>query len=241
MPKKLIFKMTKRNLSLARCLPNGITDKFRTPCHGINFTEETITELIKEKLPKMLSAMGEAWADIPSGYVTGLAPLSQGGPIDECKKEGVWSAERQAAHGGPIPFLSGASESRGIPETWPYAVGGNTAPKEIDDKNGKEKFDWAFLQFESECQTRFGYSQNGRHAADTQGRAERACGQPVAKAVRDSDGNGFNWNHWLLYQPVAGNQSSWDDWHFEQKQKASFEKQRENKAKKREAAQGKVK
>jgi len=122
----------------------------------MKFTTENITELINHKLPEMLSAMGAAWADIPSGYVTGLAPTSKGGPIDECKTEGVWSTERQAAHGGPIPFLSGANASRGIPETWPYAVGGNSAPNELNENDGKEKFNWALLQFESKCQTRFG-------------------------------------------------------------------------------------
>ena len=41
--------MTKRNLNLAGCLPNGITDNFRTPCHGIKFSKEVVTELIQTK------------------------------------------------------------------------------------------------------------------------------------------------------------------------------------------------
>ena len=95
-----------------------------------------------------------------------------------------------------------------------------------------------------------------RHAADTHGRAGRACFQPEAKEDRYSNGSDFNWTHWLLDQsvegyaadtqgragrayspaPYAGNQtdskfgSSWTDWHFEQSQKESFEKKGEAQA-----------
>ena len=139
--------MTKRYLSLAGCLPNGITDNFRTPCHGINFTKEVVTELINDKLPEMLSAMGAAWADIPLGYVSGLVPTHKGGPIDNCRINGTWSAERQAAHGGPIPFLSGACASRGLPEKWPYGSGSDVAPHFAGRPYG-EHFNWAQLQFD---------------------------------------------------------------------------------------------
>ena len=105
--------MMKRTLNLARLLPNGITEDFLTPCFGMTFSKEIVTELIKDKLPDMLSSMGAAWADIPSGQVSGLAPTHRGGPIDNCIIDGTWSAARQAAHGGPIPFLSGAYASRG--------------------------------------------------------------------------------------------------------------------------------
>ena len=54
------------------------------------------------------------------GHLNGLAPTNQGGPFDRCVIDGSWSPEHQAAHGGPIPFTTGAPASRGIAETWPY-------------------------------------------------------------------------------------------------------------------------
>ena len=54
------------------------------------------------------------------GQVSGLAPTGQRGPFGKCIINGSRSAEQQALHGGPIPMLSGAHGSRGIPEVWPY-------------------------------------------------------------------------------------------------------------------------
>ena len=112
--------MTRQCLSLARCLPKGITHEFNTPCAKDNFSKSRIQELFQNKLPTMISSMGASWAEIHSGQVSGLAPTMKGGPIDHCIVNGSWSAERQAAHGGPIPLLSGAHASRCVPEIWPY-------------------------------------------------------------------------------------------------------------------------
>ena len=54
------------------------------------------------------------------GQVSGLAPTGQGGPVDKCIINGAWNAEQQALHGGPIPMLSGAPGSRGVPDFWPH-------------------------------------------------------------------------------------------------------------------------
>ena len=77
--------------------------------------------MISVKLPSMLEELNRAWAKIPMGQLSGLAPINQGGPQDKCIIDGVWSPALQAAHGGPIPMLAGAPKSRGIAEAWPYS------------------------------------------------------------------------------------------------------------------------
>ena len=72
------------------------------------------------KLPEYIAQLNAAFNRVPMGQVSGLAPTGQGGPFDKCIINGSWSAEQQALHGGPIPMLSGAPGSRGIPEVWPY-------------------------------------------------------------------------------------------------------------------------
>ena len=47
---------------------------------------------------------------------------SEGGPVDDCVRDGVWDPNLQLAHGGPLPFLSCRKGSRGAPEEWPYSA-----------------------------------------------------------------------------------------------------------------------
>ena len=112
--------MTVTKLCLERCLPNGIRTNCSTPCATFNFAPDVIKETFQIKLPQYVAQLNAAFNNVPLGQVSGLAPTGQGGPFDKCIINGVWNAEQQAAHGGPIPMLSGAPGSRGIPDVWPY-------------------------------------------------------------------------------------------------------------------------
>ena len=48
--------------------------------------------------------------------------VPDGGPIDDCVRDGAWDPELQLAHGGPLPFLSCSRGSRGVVESWPYVL-----------------------------------------------------------------------------------------------------------------------
>ena len=112
--------MTAQRICLERCLPNGIKATFKTPCTAFNFAPEVIKETFQTKLPEYIAQLNAAFSQIPMGQVSGLAPTGQGGPFDKCIINGAWNAEQQALHGGPIPMLSGAPGSRGVPDVWPH-------------------------------------------------------------------------------------------------------------------------
>ncbi len=124
--------MTKQVLNLSRCIPTGVTNIFRTPCTTYQFSPEVIRETFQKNLPDYIQQLNAAFSQIPMGQVSGLAPTGQGGPDDRCFINGVWSAEQQALHGGPIPMMSGAPGSRGIPDQWPHG-------KDSDAKRSQEK------------------------------------------------------------------------------------------------------
>ena len=46
--------------------------------------------------------------------------VPDGGPIDDCVRDGAWDPELQLAHGGPLPFLPCSRGSRRVVESWPY-------------------------------------------------------------------------------------------------------------------------
>ena len=54
------------------------------------------------------------------GQFSGLAPTWQGGPVDRCVIDGTWNPQQHLLHGWPIPMMSGAPGSRGVPESWPH-------------------------------------------------------------------------------------------------------------------------
>ena len=109
-----------RTINLARSLPPGVASDFSTPCANSKFPKETIHELFHVQLPNAVKQLQAAWNNIPTGHISGLAPINQGGPFDNCVIAGKWNEEQQAMHGGPIPMLRGAPGSRGVPEQWPH-------------------------------------------------------------------------------------------------------------------------
>ena len=114
--------MAVHKICLERCLPSGITNSFKTPCAIFNFSSEILRETFRSKLPEYVGELNEAFNKIPMGQVSGLAPTWQGGPFDKCIIDGSWNPQQQALHGGPIPMMSGAPGSRGMPEKWPHTV-----------------------------------------------------------------------------------------------------------------------
>ena len=118
--------MTRQTLYLDRCLPRGITHESNTPCANQKFTKHEIRELSNFKLPEYLKQLNDAWDLIPNGQVSGVAPTNQGCPFDNCVIDGKWNPQQQALHGGPLPMLSGALASRGVPESWPYKAAAKT-------------------------------------------------------------------------------------------------------------------
>ena len=117
---KILLAMMMRAINLARCLPQGVASDFSTPCANTKFPKEIIQELFQIQLPKAVKELQAAWNNIPMGQISGLAHINQGGAFDNCVIAGKWSGEQQAMHGGPIPMLSGAPGSRGVPEQWPH-------------------------------------------------------------------------------------------------------------------------
>ena len=71
-------------------------------------------------LPKYLKDLGASWEKNHCTTVSGLMAVPDGGPIDDCVRDGAWDPELQLAHGGPRPFLSCSRGSRGVVESWPY-------------------------------------------------------------------------------------------------------------------------
>ena len=110
--------MTKVLLNLSNSLPKGLTYAFNPPCVSTRFSKDTLNNVFKTELPKLLCDLNKIWETIPMGSFTGLAPVSQHGPIDNCTINGTWSADHQRAHGGALPIMCGVPGSRGVPETW---------------------------------------------------------------------------------------------------------------------------
>ena len=92
-----------------------------TPCQASVFNTEVFDELFSTTLPDYLKQMGEEWVKVRSTKVSGLMQASEGGPVDDCVRDGVWDPNLQLAHGGPLPFLTCRKGSRGAPEAWPYS------------------------------------------------------------------------------------------------------------------------
>ena len=93
----------------------------RTPCQQINFNTSAIANLFQNSLPQYITDMRSKWEDIRCTTVSGLAPTYEGGPLDDCTVAGAWCSQQQRAHGGPIPFMSGAAGSNGVQQDWPYS------------------------------------------------------------------------------------------------------------------------
>ena len=52
------------------------------------------------------------------GKISGLAPIGQSGPIDDCVINGEWCPQQQALHGGQIPITGAMPGSKGLAEKW---------------------------------------------------------------------------------------------------------------------------
>ena len=102
----------------------GIDMGLKTPCAAFSFGKEVLDTFFKTTLPEYLKQLSYAWNQIEETRISGLMPIPSGGPIDDCKRDGVWDPDLQLAHGGPLPFLSSSKGSRGIPEVWPFARAG---------------------------------------------------------------------------------------------------------------------
>ena len=99
---------------------SGLTAGLNTPCQFHKFSTGLLGELFETSLPKYLQEMRSKWGEIQCTRVSGLAPTFEGGPVDDCVRQGSWCEQQQLAHGGPIPFLSCSKGSRGVIQPWPY-------------------------------------------------------------------------------------------------------------------------
>ena len=91
-----------------------------TPCQQHSFDKATLDDVFANSLPKYLKDLGASWGTIHCTTVSGLMAVPDGGPIDDCVRDGAWDPELQLAHGGPLSFLSCSKGSRGVVESWPY-------------------------------------------------------------------------------------------------------------------------
>ena len=99
----------------------GIDTGFLPPCSAFSFGNEVLDSFFKDTLPEYVKQLSSVWSQIEETRISGLMSMSSGGPIDDCNIGGVWDPALQLAHGGPLPFLSCAKDSRGTPEVWPFA------------------------------------------------------------------------------------------------------------------------
>jgi len=99
---------------------SGMTSGLFTPCQNQKFGAWVLNELSQNTLPTYIQQMRNNWSSIQSTRVSGLVPTSEGGPFDDCLRNGAWVPEIQAAHGGPIPFPACSNGSRGAVDSWPY-------------------------------------------------------------------------------------------------------------------------
>jgi len=102
---------------------SGITAGLRLPCQNSQLNEVVLNELFQNSLPMYIQQMRNEWGNIHCTQVSGLVHSGNGNPFDDCVRDGAWSPEIQAAHGGPIPFLTCSRGSRGAVASWPYAQG----------------------------------------------------------------------------------------------------------------------
>ena len=116
----LILEMTTHLTQKCFTAASGMTSGLFTPCQQHKFGAGVLNELFQKSLPTYLQQLQSNWSSIQSTRVSGLVPTSEGGPFDDCVRDGAWVPEIQAAHGGPIPFLACSEGSRGAVESWPY-------------------------------------------------------------------------------------------------------------------------
>ena len=109
-------QFTQKSFSAASGLASGLL----TPCQQHRFGTGVLNELFQKSLPTYLQQLQSNWSSIQSTRVSGLVPTLEGGPFDDCVRNGAWVPEIQAAHGGPIPFLACSDGSRGAVDSWPY-------------------------------------------------------------------------------------------------------------------------
>ena len=114
------MKMTSAILKTG-VVTSGAHSGLATPCQQQAFDKTTLDDFFSNSLPRYLKEMGANWETIQCTTVSGLMSVPNGGPIDDCVRDGAWDPELQSAHGGPIPFLSCSKGSRGAVEVWPYA------------------------------------------------------------------------------------------------------------------------
>ena len=146
--------MTNVLLNLSNSLPKGLTYAFNPPCASTRFNKEVLNNVFKNELPKVLGELQQIWSTIPMGRFTGLAPIAQQGPIDNCSINGNWSPEHQRAHGGALPIMGGVPGSRGIPEIWKqpttqweevsFGIWANKQPKHLNFQN---ETNWAQMNW----------------------------------------------------------------------------------------------
>ena len=110
--------MTILLLNLSNGIPNGLTYSFNPQCAINSFNRDILNDTFTKELRKCLGELQQIWETIPMGKFTGLAPVAQNGPIDNCTVNGIWSPDLQRAHGGTLPIMRGVPGSRGKPETW---------------------------------------------------------------------------------------------------------------------------
>ena len=99
---------------------SGAYSGLATPCQQQVFDKATLDDLFSNSLPTYLKELGAGWGKIHCTTVSGLMSVPNGGPIDDCVRDGAWDPELQLAHCGPLPFLSCSKGSRGAVEVWPY-------------------------------------------------------------------------------------------------------------------------
>ena len=99
-------------------LPTGVTYSFNPPCDKNKFSTEQLDKIFKSDLPIYLKGLRKEFDKIPMGMISGLAPIGQSGPIDECVINGEWCPKQQALHGGQIPITGAMPGSKRLAEEW---------------------------------------------------------------------------------------------------------------------------
>ena len=104
---------------------NNVSTTIGAPCQELLLGNDT--ENVLSKLPFLKAQLKDKWNTIPAARLSGLAPTFQGGPIDLCEVDGVWSPTLQAAHQRAIPIMASVTGRRGVAKPFEH---GTSKPQE---------------------------------------------------------------------------------------------------------------
>jgi len=109
---------------------HGLAANFTAP-HSGSLDREAIEKSLA-LLPEYKKELGAKWNSIGTTRPSGLAPIFEGGPLDDAVRDGAWQPDLQIH----MPTAGGFPGSRGHRLVWPHGLSSNVASRQ----NGSDNF-----------------------------------------------------------------------------------------------------